>query len=254
MTNPMFDLSGKVAIITGSTKGIGKSIAWQMAQAGAKVTISSRKADLCDEVTKEFTDAGLEAISIPCNVSSKEAMQHLIDTTLKTWGRLDIVVGNAAANPYAGPLQGLPDDALDKVMSNNIKSNIWLAQMTMPLMAQNKDGAFIIVSSIGGLKGSTELGAYAMTKAADINLVRSLALEWGPSNIRVNAICPGLIMTNFARLLWEDPNRREKREGETPLRRLGEPDDIGGVAVFLASRAGSFVTGQAIVADGGVLA
>jgi dehydrogenase/reductase SDR family protein 4 len=248
----LFDLKGKVALITGSTRGIGKSMAEELARAGAKVCVSSRKEDACQDVKAEFEKKGFEVMAKPCNVSRKEELQALVDATRGKWGRLDIVIANAASNPYYGPLTGLPDDAFDKIFANNVKSSLWLAGMTLPGMAEKGSGSFIIVGSIGGILANTVIGAYGMSKAADHHLVRNLAAEWGPKNVRVNAIAPGLIKTEFARALWEDDKRRVEREQATPLRRLGEPRDIGGIAVFLASEAAAFITGQVIVADGGV--
>ena len=248
----IFSLDGKVALITGSTKGIGKSIAEQMAKAGAKVVISSRKAEACEEVTKEFTRAGLMAASIPCNIAHKDELEKLVAATLAKWGRIDILVCNAATNPVYGPMAKASDDAFDKIMGTNVRSNFWLCNLVVPQMAGRKDGVVIIVSSIAALKGNAVIGLYGVSKAADAGLVRNLAVEWGPSNIRINAIAPGLVKTDFARALWEDDKIRSLRESQTPLRRLGEPDDIGGIAVMLASRAGNFITGQMIVADGGV--
>jgi NAD(P)-dependent dehydrogenase (short-subunit alcohol dehydrogenase family) len=252
MASTLFDLAGKVALITGSTRGIGKSIAQELARAGAKVALSSRKAEACEEASREFNAEELEHLAMPCNVSRKEDLQALVDATLARWGRIDIVVANAATNPYYGPLTGVPDEAFDKIFTNNVKSVLWLAGMTLPGMASNGAGSFIVVGSIGGLIANTVIGAYGMSKAADHHLVRNLAAEWGPKNVRVNAIAPGLIKTEFARALWEDDKRRSEREAATPLRRLGEPRDIGGIAVFLASDAAAFITGQVIVADGGV--
>ncbi len=252
MPKSLFDLTGKVAMITGSTKGIGKSLAEEMARAGAKVVVSSRKAEACEAVKKEFEAQGFQVLAQPCNVSRKEELQALVDLTLKTWGRIDIVVANAAANPYYGPLTEIPDEAFDKVMLNNVKSVLWLAAMTLPGMAERGGGSFISVGSIGGILANTVIGAYGISKAADHHLVRNLAAEWGPKNVRVNAIAPGLVKTDFARALWEDATRRAQREAATPLRRLGEPRDIGGIGVFLASDAAAFITGQTIVADGGV--
>jgi NAD(P)-dependent dehydrogenase (short-subunit alcohol dehydrogenase family) len=248
----LFDLSGKVALVTGSTRGIGKSIAQEMARAGARVVISSRKAEACEQVRAEFDKEGYEVLAQPCNVSRKEELQSLVDATLKRWGRIDIAVSNAASNPYYGPLAGIPDDAFDKIFNNNVKSVLWLASMTLPGMAGLGGGSYITVGSIGGIIANTVIGAYGMSKAADHMLVKNLAAEWGPKNVRVNAIAPGLIKTDFAKALWEDPKRRAEREAATPLRRLGEPRDIGGIAVFLASDAAAFITGQCIVADGGV--
>ena len=249
--NP-FDLANKIAIVTGSTRGIGRSIAQHMAQAGAKVVISSRKAEACAQVAKAINDAGGDAIAIAANIGDKAQLENLVGETRRHYGRIDVLVCNAASNPYYGPMAGMSDDAFNKILQNNIVSNHWLANLVLPEMAQRKDGAVIIVSSIGGLKGTSVLGAYAISKAADMQLARNLAMEWGPHNIRVNCIAPGLVKTDFARALWENPEVLNKYESQTPLRRIGEPDDIGAIAVFLASRAGAFVTGQTIVADGGV--
>jgi len=250
MMKSIFDLAGKVALITGSTRGIGKSIAQELARAGAKVAVSSRKADACDAVRREFEAEGLQVLAQPCNVSRKQELQALVDATRARWQRIDIVVANAASNPYYGPLTGISDDAFDKIMANNVKSVLWLAAMTLPQMAPGS--SFIAVGSIGGLLANTVIGAYGISKAADHHLVRNLAAEWGPRGVRVNAIAPGLVKTEFARALWEDDKRRTERIEATPLRRLGEPRDIGGIAVFLASDASAFITGQCIVADGGV--
>jgi len=248
--SPLFDLGGKVALVTGSTRGIGRSIAEELARAGAKVVVSSRKAEACEQVRSEFEKQHLEVLAKPCNVSRKEELQALVDATMAKWGRIDIVVANAAANPYYGPLTGIGDDAFDKIFANNLKSVLWLAAMTLPLM--HAGGSFTLVGSIGGLIANTVIGAYGISKAAGHHLVRNLAAEWGPKNVRVNAIAPGLIKTEFARALWEDEKRAAERVSNTPLRRLGEPRDIGGIAVFLASDAAAFITGQVIVADGGV--
>ncbi len=247
----LFDLTGKVAIVTGSSRGIGRSIAENLAAHGAKVVVSSRKADACQVVVDAIREAGGTATAIPANISDKAGLQRLVDETRKAFGPIDVLVCNAASNPYFGPSSGMGDEVFEKIMRNNVLSNHWLCQMVQPDMAAKKDGAIIIVSSIGGLKGSTEIGAYCISKAADMQLARNLACEWGPLNIRVNCIAPGLIKTDFARALYEDPARKAAAEARFPLRRLGEPDDIGGIAVMLASRAGAFVTGQSIVADGG---
>jgi len=247
----LFHLTGKVAIVTGSSRGIGRSIAENLAAHGAKVVVSSRKADACQVVVDAIREAGGTATAIPANISDKAGLQRLVDETRKAFGPIDVLVCNAASNPYFGPSSGMGDEVFEKIMRNNVLSNHWLCQMVQPDMAARKDGAIIIVSSIGGLKGSTEIGAYCISKAADMQLARNLACEWGPLNIRVNCIAPGLIKTDFARALYEDPARKAAAEARFPLRRLGEPDDIGGIAVMLASRAGAFVTGQSIVADGG---
>jgi NAD(P)-dependent dehydrogenase (short-subunit alcohol dehydrogenase family) len=248
----MFSLAGKVALVTGSTRGIGKAIAEQMAAAGSKVVISSRKADACEKVCAEFAARRQEALAVPCNVGQKEDLTRLVDAVMGKWGRIDVLVCNAATNPYFGPILNASDEVFDKIMLTNVKSVMWLANMVLPQMAERRDGAMIIISSIGALRGSSQLGLYATSKAAEAGMCRALACEWGPKNIRVNCIAPGLIRTDFARALWENDERRKSREALTPLRRIGEPVDIGGVAVFLASQAGAYVTGQMIVVDGGV--
>ena len=250
MTQSLFSLDGKVALVTGSTRGIGKSIAEELARAGAKVAVSSRKDDAVAATTRELEGQGFSVLGKACNVSRKEDLQALVDATRAKWGRIDIVVANAASNPYYGPLTGIQDEAFDKIFANNVKSVLWLAAMTLPAMQAG--GSFTLVGSIGGLLANTVIGAYGVSKAAGHHLVRNLAAEWGPKNVRVNAIAPGLVKTEFARALWEDEKRRKERIDATPLRRLGEPRDIGGIAVFLASDAAAFITGQTIVADGGV--
>jgi NAD(P)-dependent dehydrogenase (short-subunit alcohol dehydrogenase family) len=248
----LFDLNGRVALVTGATRGIGKSIAEELARAGARIALCSRKAEACEEVRKEFESKGFDVLARPCNVARREELQALVDETVAKWRRIDIVVANAAVNPYYGPLTGISEEAFDKILATNVKSVLWLAGMTLPGMAERGGGSFIVVGSIGGLIASTVIGAYGVSKAADHHLVRNLAAEWGPKSIRVNAIAPGLVKTEFARALWEDEKRRNERIQATPLRRLGEPRDIGGIAVFLASDAAAFITGQCIVADGGV--
>jgi NAD(P)-dependent dehydrogenase (short-subunit alcohol dehydrogenase family) len=247
-----FELTGKVAVVTGSSRGIGRSIAEHLAAAGAKVVISSRKASACDEVAQAIRDAGGEALAVAANIGDKSQLQHLVSEARRAWGRIDILVCNAASNPYYGPMAELPDEAFNKILQNNVIANHWLCNLVLPEMAQRKDGVVIIVSSIGGLKGSSALGAYCISKAADMQLARNLAMEWGKRNVRVNCIAPGLVKTDFARALWDNPKLLAQTEAMTPLGRIGEPDDIGGIAVFLASRAGAFVTGQTIVADGGI--
>jgi NAD(P)-dependent dehydrogenase (short-subunit alcohol dehydrogenase family) len=250
----LFDISGKVAVVTGSSRGIGRAIAERFAEHGAKVVVSSRKAEACKEVADAINKKhGKDrAVVIPANISSKDDLKHLVEETDRKFGKIDILVCNAASNPYFGPLGGIQDDQFRKILDNNILSNHWLAQLVSPQMIKRKEGSIIIVSSIGGLCGSPVLGAYCISKAADFQLARNLAVEYGPHNVRVNCIAPGLIKTDFARALWEDKARLAAREEQTPLRRIGEPDEIAGAAVFLASAAGSFVTGQNIVIDGGV--
>lgn len=247
----LFDLRGKVAVITGSTKGIGKAMAERMAEHGAKVVISSRKADVCDEVAAAINAKGGEAIAIPCNISDQSQLEVLVNKTVAAWGGIDILVCNAAANPYYGPMADVPEAAYDKTMENNIKRNLWLCNIVLPGMAERGGGSVIIVSSIGGLKGSDNLGIYCISKAADMQLVRNLAVEWGDRGIRANAIAPGLVKTDFARALYEDPERSKRAAAAHALLRLGEPDDIAGIGVYLAAPAGRWTTGQTFVIDGG---
>ena len=248
----MFDLSGKVAVITGSSRGIGRSIALCMARAGAKIVVSSRKAEACEPVAEAIRRSGGEAIVVPCNISHKDQALNLIERSAEKWGRLDILVCNAAVNPYFGPMANMPEDAYDKIMNSNVKSNFWMCNMAAKHMAAAGGGSIIIISSIGGAAGSPHLAVYDMSKAADFSLARSLAVEWGPKNIRANCIAPGLIKTDFSRALWENPKLAKVVEEQTPARRIGDADDVGGVAVFLASRASAYLTGQVIVVDGGL--
>jgi len=250
MSTP-FDLSGKTAIVTGSTKGIGRAIAVALAEAGARVTISSRDEGRVAETAGALKDAGHQVLGIACNVGRKPELENLVAKTKEAFGPVDILVCNAAINPYYGPAMEIPDDVFAKVMHTNIQAQLWLAQLVASDMKARKDGAIILISSIGGLRGSDVIGAYNISKAADIQLAKNLAIELGPDNIRVNAICPGLVKTDFARALWENPEFAEPRIAATPLRRLGEPEDIAGAAVFLASKAGQWMTGQTIVIDGG---
>ncbi len=247
----LFDLTGKVAIVTGSTKGIGLAIAKGMAAHGAMVVVSSRKPDACEVVAKEIRDAGGRAVVIPCHVGRKEELQNLVDQTLAQCGGIDIVVANAGVNPYLGPAAGVTDEVYERVMGTNVRSNFWLSNMVCPHLAARGGGSFIIISSIGGVLGSATLGLYGLSKAADIMLAKNIAVEWGPKNVRANAIAPGLVRTDFARALWEDPVRYKKTTRDAPLGRIGEPDEIAGCAVWLASPSGAFTSGQGILIDGG---
>lgn len=250
----LFDLTGKVAIVTGSSRGIGKASAIELARAGARVVISSRKQDACDAVAAEINDAFGEgrAIAIAASISDKAALQALVDQTRATWGQIDVLVCNAASNPYYGPLAGIADDQFRKILDNNILSNHWLIQMVAPQMVERKDGAILVISSIGGLRGNALIGAYNISKAADMQLVRNLAVEWGPSNVRVNCIAPGLVQTDFAKYLWENPELLKQVTEPAPLKRIGQPDEIAGTAVYLCSSASAYVTGQTLVVDGGL--
>jgi NAD(P)-dependent dehydrogenase (short-subunit alcohol dehydrogenase family) len=249
MTTP-FHLSDKVAVITGSSRGIGRAIAESMAALGAKVVISSRKADPCEAVVRDIQASGGEAAAIACNISRKAEVGNLVAESNRRFGRIDILVCNAAVNPVYGPLRELTDEAFDKVIGANVLSTLWLCNLTIPAMAERGGGAVIVISSIAGLRGTDVIGMYGISKAADIALVRNLAVEWGPHNVRVNCIAPGLVKTEFARALWEDEERLRRRNARTPLRRIGQAEEIGPIAAFLASPAASFITGQVIVADG----
>ena len=248
----IFNLTGKVAVVTGSSRGIGYSIAENLAKENASVIISSRKTEACEAAVKRIQSVGGVAHAIPANIGKKNDIENLISETKKTFGKIDLLVCNAASNPFYGSMSELPDEAFQKILQNNVISNHWLANLVLPDMAERKSGTIIIVSSIGGLKGTDKLGAYAISKAADMQLARNLSIEWGSKNITVNCIAPGLIKTDFAKALWENEKIRKHYEELTPLKRVGDPDDIGGIAVFLASKAGAFVPGQTIGADGGV--
>ena len=252
----MFDLTGKTALITGSTKGIGKAIAEHMALFGAKVVVSSRRADACEQVANEINNSitsGMgEAKAIPCNITNREDLNNLVSQALEGFGKIDVLVCNAAVNVFFGSVTKIGEDAFDKTIDANIKSNLWLCRTVLPGMAERRDGVIIIISSVVGLKGSGTMGTYGITKAADIALVRNIAVEFGPRNIRCNAIIPGLVKTDFSRALWDNKEIYTTSLARTPLGRIGMPKDIAGAAIFLASEAGSFVTGQTIIVDGGM--
>ena len=249
----LFDLSGKVAIITGSTRGIGRAIAEAYASAGARVVISSRKQPACEEVAAAINEQhGADcAVAIAASLSDKAGLQRMVDETRQHFGQIDVLVCNAASNPHFGPSATISDEQFRKIFDNNVLANHWLVTMVAPEMIERKSGAIILISSIGALVGSNVIGAYHISKAAELQLVRNLAVEFGPHNVRVNAIAPGITRTDFARALWEDPAAEAAMKRATPLRRIGEPEDIAGAAVFLATKAGAFITGQGIVIDGG---
>jgi NAD(P)-dependent dehydrogenase (short-subunit alcohol dehydrogenase family) len=249
----LFDLTGKVAVVTGSSRGIGRAIVERMAEHGARVVVSSRRAESSREVAASINGrfGDDRAIAIAANISAKEQLQHLVDETMRAFGQIDVLVCNAASNPHYGSMATITDQQFRKILDNNVLANHWLITLVAPQMLARRDGSIILVSSVGGFKGSPVIGTYAISKAADFQLARNLAIEFGPSNVRINCIAPGLIRTDFARALWENPDTLRRSTARTPLGRIGEPDEIAGAAVLLASRAGSFMTGQIVVVDGG---
>ena len=249
----LFDLSAKRAVITGSSRGIGKAIAEAMAAQGAKVVISSRKQDACEAVAAEINERHGEgtAIAIAASISDREALERLVVETTRVFGGVDALVCNAASNPYYGPMAEIEDAAFAKILHNNVVANNQLVSMVLPQMIERGDGSVTIVSSIGGLRGSPVIGAYCVSKAADLQLVKNYAVEHGRHGVRFNCIAPGLIKTDFARALWENPDNLRRALATTPMGRIGEPEEIAGAAVFLASNAARYMTGQAIVIDGG---
>ncbi|MEO0423455.1 MAG: glucose 1-dehydrogenase [Pseudomonadota bacterium] len=250
----IFDLSGRTALVTGSTRGIGKSIARQLALAGARVAISSRDASSCEATAAEIAEiAGDSAVvGIPCNVAHPGELDRLVAQTEERLGQIDIAVGNAGANPHFGSLLDVPDEAVQKIFDVNVTANLKLAKLVVPKMKEAGWGRIILNASNTALVGQLGLGAYSVSKAAVIQLARSLAREFGSAGITANAIAPGLVPTEFSRALWEDPRMNERYVKATMLKRTGTPDEIGGVCVFLASEAGAYVTGQTIVIDGGM--
>jgi len=249
----LFNLKNKSILITGSSKGIGKAIAFECAKHGAKVIISSRKSDICIQTADEInTNIGKEvAYPIPANISDDSQLKNLVNETIKKIGKIDVLVCNAATNPFMGSMLDMPIEKFDKVMHNNIRSNQVLCNLVLPEMVNRKDGSIIIISSIAAIKGSPILGAYNISKAADVMIVKNIAAEFGNKNIRANSIAPGLIKTDFAKALWENPDILKSVLKSTPMQRIGKPDEIAGVAVMLASDAGNYINGQTIVVDGG---
>ena len=247
----LFDLTGKTAVVTGSTRGIGRAIAEEMARADARVVVSGRKQEACDAVAAEIRRADGDAVGIACHIGDKAQVKALVTKARAAFDRIDILVLNAATNPAYGPLAEVSDEAFDKTMSVNVHSQLWLCAQVLPEMAARKDGAIVFIASIGGFRGSRNLGAYAISKAAIMQTARSLASEWSPHNIRINCVAPGLIRTDFSRALIENKEVLASRLATTPLGRVGEPIDVVGAVILLASDAGRFITGQSIVVDGG---
>ncbi|OUS19978.1 short-chain dehydrogenase [Rhodobacterales bacterium 59_46_T64] len=247
----MLDLNGKTAIVTGSSRGIGRAIAELFARCGANVVVSSRTMEACTPVVESIAAQGGEAMAIPCHIGHKQELQALVEKTIAAYGQIDMLICNAAINPVYGPMSETSDEVFDKIMGTNVRSTLNLCNMVLPIMAAQGGGTVVIMSSIAGMRGNISIGAYGISKAAEAALARNLAIEWGPDNIRINALAPGLVKTDFARALWEDPVRLERAENRTPLRRIGTPEDIAGTALFLATELSSYITGQTIVADGG---
>ena len=249
----LFNLKNKSFLITGSSKGIGKSIAFHAADHGAQVIISSRKLDACKETANEINKhCGTEvAFPIQANIAHEEELSNLVDQTNKLLGKIDVLICNAATNPFMGSMADIPSDAFDKVMNNNIKANHILTNLVTPQMIDRKDGVIIIISSVGGTIGSNLIGTYNISKAADIQMVKNIAVEYGHNNIRANTVAPGLIRTDFARGLWENPVIHDQYTKTHPMRRIGEPDEVAGAVIMLASDAGKYINGQTIIVDGG---
>lgn len=249
----LFDLTGKVALLTGASKGMGLAMATALADHGARVVISARKMDQLEAAAGQINEAvGADrAVPLACNIGHKDQLGELVSRTRELAGPIDILVGNAGVNPHYGSITEIPDDAYEKTMQANVQAALWLAKLVAPDMEAKGAGSMMFTSSIGAFKASAKLGAYGISKLALIGLVRNLALEFGPRGIRVNAICPGLIRTDFARELWDNPDVESRIRNDIPLRRLGEPEDLAGVAVLLASDAGKYMTGQALTVCGG---
>ena len=254
-TDTLFDLTGKTAIVTGASRGIGEAIAKRLAQHGANVVVSSRKIDACQEVADAIneTEGRKAAHAVACNISHREHLQQLVDETNEVFGDVDILICNAAVNPAFGASKDITEEQIDKIFDCNIKANHFLSHMVLPQMKKRGGGAIVIISSISAFVGNPGIGMYGVSKAADLQIARNLAVEYGPDNIRVNCIAPGIVKTYFAEALWKDPKTEEFIAGKLPMRRFGEPDDIAGAAVFLASDAGKWMTGQHITIDGGTL-
>jgi len=250
----LFDLNGRVAIVTGASRGIGKAIAEAFASAGAKVALASRRQDALDKAADAIRAAGGEAIGIAAHNGDKIALQALVDQTLDQFGALDILVNNAATNPHFGATLEAADSFWQKTIEVNLMGNVWLSQAAVPAMRRSGGGKIINIASIVGLNPGRFQGIYSATKAGVISLTKSLAFELGPDNIQVNAIAPGLVQTKFARALWDNPELLDPVLARTPAGRIGQPADISGIALYLASPASGFTTGAVFVLDGGVSA
>ncbi len=245
------DLTGKVALVSGATRGIGLAIAKGLAAAGATVVVSSRKADAVAAAVAEITDAGHKAIGIAANVGKLDEARKLVDDTVAQAGGLDIVVNNAAANPVYGPVENTDEGAWAKIMSVNLQGPFEIAKRALPHMVARSGGAVLNISSVEGLTPGEGLGIYSVSKAALIALTQVMAREWGPKGVRANTICPGLIKTDFSSTLWKDEKLMARFLRAQPIQRIGEPDEVAGLAVFLCSPAAGFITGGTYTVDGG---
>lgn len=252
-TTNLFDLTGRVAIITGASKGIGQAIARGLAEQGASVVVSSRKQESVDEVAAEFRADGLEATGIACHVGDESQLSHLVEKTISTYGGVDILINNAATNPVFGPLEQMTGEVFDKVMNVNVKACMLLANLCKPSMAERGHGSIINIASVEGLKPSPMMSIYSVSKAALIMLTQTQAREWGSDGIRSNAICPGLIQTKFSAALWQNEQILDHFVSQTPSGRMAQPEEMVGLALYLASDAGSFSTGGVFTADGGYM-
>lgn len=248
-----FNLEGKVAIITGSSKGIGKAIAKGLAENGAQVVISSRNQEACDEVVKEFTSEGLKAIGISCHIGKEDQRKNLVDKVVEAFGRIDILVNNAAINPVFGPIEDVDPAIFDKIMDVNVKAPWSLSNLVLPHFIANKKGSIINIASVESLTPGFGLGIYSTSKAAILMLTKNQAKEWGQHGVTANAICPGLIKTKFSAALWQNEKILGKIEKTLPSSRMGMPEEMVGLACLLASNAGNYMTGGVYTADGGYM-
>lgn len=257
MINPRIkqslDLTGKVAIVTGASRGIGESIARGLAEFGARVVITGRKQEGVDDVAHRFKKDGLDVLPVACHSGDENQLQKLVSDTKSQYGAIHILVNNAATNPFYGPIEDMTGDLFDKLMQINVKAAFTLSNLCLPLMKVSGSGSVINISSVEGFRPSPGLSIYSITKAALIMLTRSQAKEWGVYGVRANTICPGLVQTKFSAALWNNKDILDHWTANIPLKRMAHPDEMAGLAVFLASDASAYCTGQEFTADGGYL-